>query len=86
MSIKIRSRILFLVNIGLVILLLSGCAVPEATPTEAAKADPWNQFETELESLRQEMKIPGISTQVVKNGQLARSRGFGFANVVTGSL
>ncbi len=42
------------------------------------------QFEAELESLRQQMKIPGISAAVVQDGQLVWARGFGFADVENG--
>jgi CubicO group peptidase (beta-lactamase class C family) len=82
MNIKTRSRFLLLANFGLVILLLAGCAAPMATPVEEVKdIDKWNQFGAELEALRQDMKIPGMSAAVVKDGQLAWSKGFGYADV-----
>ncbi len=34
MNIKTHPRLLFLVNIGLVSMLLAGCAAPVATPVE----------------------------------------------------
>jgi len=83
MNIKTYSRILFLVNIGLVITLLTGC-VGRVIKPEAVTAKIWKEFETELESLRQEMKIPGMSAAVVKDGQLVWARGFGFADVENG--
>ncbi len=38
-------------------------------------------FEAELEALRQEMKIPGMSAAIVKDGELVWARGLGFADV-----
>ena len=80
-------------TIGLVIALLAGCGAPasmpvqpivEPTPTTTSggvDAEIWDKFEAELESLRQQMKIPGMSAAVVKDGQLVWARGFGFADV-----
>lgn len=70
---------------GLVITLLAGCApVAPATTPGRMDAETWDQFGAELESLRQEMKIPGMSAGVVKDGQLVWARGFGFADVENG--
>ncbi len=81
MNIK-TNRSLFLVNIGVVILFLCGCGAPAVTSTEEVEdADTWGRFETELESLRQLMKIPGLSAAVVKDGQLVWAHGFGFADI-----
>jgi CubicO group peptidase (beta-lactamase class C family) len=44
---------------------------PPITPT----------FETYLESLRQQAGIPGMSAALVKDGQIAWERGFGYQNV-----
>jgi CubicO group peptidase (beta-lactamase class C family) len=65
---------------GLVIVLMTGCTSP-ATKQEKADAETLEVFETELEALRQEMKIPGMSAGVVKNGQLVWARGFGYSDV-----
>src|SRR5512136_2974540 len=79
------NRSLFLLIIGFVILSLNGCAAPAATPAkEGDDAEKWDKFEAELESLRQEMKIPGMSAAVVKNGRLVWAHGFGFADVENG--
>lgn len=85
MNIKTSSLLLSLVNIGLVFMLLAGCAAPAVTPVPG-EADPWGQFEAELETLRQEMRIPGLSAAVVKDGQLVWARGLGFADVENGVL
>ena len=60
MNTKTRSRFFFLLNTGLVLMLLGGCAAPAVKPVEV-KAEAWDRFEAELESLRQEMKFPGMS-------------------------
>jgi CubicO group peptidase (beta-lactamase class C family) len=70
---------LFLV-VGLVITLLIGCVTPPAKPV-AFSSERWEQFEAELESLRQEMKIPGMSVAVVRDGKVVWARGFGYADV-----
>ena len=64
---------------------LAGCApaAPATTPGRV-DAEQWDQFAAELESLRQQMKIPGMSAAVVKDGQLVWARGFGFADVENG--
>jgi len=41
-------------------------------------------FEGDLEALRQELKIPGLSAAVVKDGQVVWARGLGFADVEKG--
>ncbi len=38
-------------------------------------------FETYLDSLRQQAGIPGLSAAIVKDGQIAWERGFGYSNV-----
>lgn len=85
MNIKTYFKFLFLLNIGLVTMLLSGCAAPVTMPAEEVKdTDTWGKFEAELESLRQEMKIPGMSAAVVKDGELVWARGFGYSDVENG--
>ena len=80
MNRKIGSGCFSLLTIGLVIVLLVGCGTPAPKPAEV-NAEPWNQFEAELESLRQQMKIPGMSAAVVKDGQLVWTRGLGYADI-----
>ena len=69
MNPKIRSKSLSLLTIGLVIALLAGCGTPAPKPAEVS-AGTWEEFEAKLDYLRQEMKIPGMSAAVVKDGQL----------------
>jgi CubicO group peptidase (beta-lactamase class C family) len=68
---------------ALVVMLLASCAAPGAKPAKL-DAKSWTQFKAELESLRQEMKIPGMSAAVVKDGQLAWDKGIGFADGANG--
>ena len=48
--------------------------------TEVDQAEILAQFEAELENLRQEMLIPGMSAAVVQDGQLLWAKGFGYAD------
>jgi CubicO group peptidase (beta-lactamase class C family) len=75
-----KTRILM---VCLIILLMSACTSPAATQEEAdtETLDTFETLETELENLRQEMKIPGLSAAVVKNGQLVWAHGFGYADI-----
>ena len=63
---------------------LLGCSTP-AAPLPSAKSQPLTQalaeFEVELEALRRELKIPGMSAAVVKDGELVWARGLGYADV-----
>lgn len=66
-------------------LVLAGCAsAAPATLPGRVGAEQWDQFGAELESLRHLMKIPGMSAAVVRDGQVAWARGFGFADVENG--
>jgi len=73
-------------------LLLSSCTPPAVSPTPtttpttteiATKEDAqvFAQFEDELESLRQQLKIPGMSAAIVKDQELVWAKGFGYADV-----
>jgi len=82
MKIKTRSRFVSLLNIGLVMMLLSGCAAPVVSPVEnVGDASSWDRFEAELESVRQLMKIPGLSAAVVMDQKLVWAKGFGYADL-----
>ena len=72
-----------LLIICLLATLLAGCGTP-AAKQEQVDAETLDTFEAELENLRQEMKIPGMSAAVVKDGQLVWARGFGYADVENG--
>jgi CubicO group peptidase (beta-lactamase class C family) len=68
-------------------LALAGCSTPAASPVPTATAtpEPFMQtlatFEVELEAVRQELKIPGMSAAIVKNGELIWAHGFGYADL-----
>jgi CubicO group peptidase (beta-lactamase class C family) len=64
----------------LVIVLMAGCMSP-AAKQEKVDAETLEAFETELDNLRQEMKIPGMSAAVIKDGKLVWARGLGYADV-----
>jgi len=82
---------LFLVTLVFAFLLVS-CAQPAGSPpppttsTAAAMATSkdaqvFAQFEDELESLRQQLKIPGMSAAIVQDQQLVWAKGFGYADL-----
>ena len=75
-----KTRILM---VCLATILLAGCTLPGAKQEEA-DAKTLAAFEAELENLRQQMKIPGMSAAVVKDGKLIWARGFGYADVENG--
>ena len=62
---------------------LMGCSTtptppPTATPETLANLA---TFEAELNALRQELEIPGMSAAVIKDGQLVWARGLGYADL-----
>ena len=76
-----KTRILM---VCLVVLLMAGCTSP-ATKQEVVDAetlDTYKAFETELDNLRQQVKIPGMSVAVVKDGELVWAGGFGYADIM----
>lgn len=66
-------------------LLLASCDTLAAAPTAKlageAGADPYARFEADLEVLRQQHKIPGLSAAIVRDQELVWSRGFGCADL-----
>jgi len=76
----------------MLILLLVSCAQPAVSPTPTTTptttemateedAQVFAQFEDELESLRQQLKIPGMSAAIVQDQQLVWAKGFGYADL-----
>ncbi len=69
---------------GLVALILTVAVLgrvsgeQNAQPSESARIA---SFETQLESLRQELKIPAYSAAIVKNQKVIWAKGFGYADV-----
>jgi CubicO group peptidase (beta-lactamase class C family) len=86
---KMEKRMVFIMLV--VALLLANCAQPAAPATPEADSptlasaeqgnDVFAQFESELDYLRQQLKIPGFSAAVVKDQELAWARGFGYADL-----
>jgi CubicO group peptidase (beta-lactamase class C family) len=74
-----KYRIALFLVVGLVTDLLMGCSTYPAK--QVAEPETWEQFEAELDVLRQEMKIPGMSVAVVKDGQLVWACGLGNADL-----
>ncbi len=68
-------------------LALVGCSTPVAPPAPAVSVTPeafaqsLAAFEAEMEALRQDLKIPGMSAAVVKGGQVVWARGLGYADI-----
>ncbi len=69
--------------LSLALLLLVGFA--QSTPITVPDQDQaLAQFEAELETLRQEMLIPGMSAAVVQDQELLWAKGFGYADPARG--
>jgi CubicO group peptidase (beta-lactamase class C family) len=73
---------------GLVALIMTTAVLGQAlfvpvTGAHTADLDPARiaRFETELETLRQELKIPAYSAAIVKNQKVIWAKGFGYADV-----
>jgi CubicO group peptidase (beta-lactamase class C family) len=68
-------------------LLLTGCAQPAVRPVSKAAGSvsvDWDQFEVELDQIRQTLKIPGFSAAVVRDQELVWAQGFGYADLENG--
>jgi CubicO group peptidase (beta-lactamase class C family) len=75
---------------GLVALIMTVAVLGQSLFVRATGADRMEQpsesariasFETQLESLRQELKIPAYSAAIVKNQKVIWAKGFGYADV-----
>jgi CubicO group peptidase (beta-lactamase class C family) len=73
-------KTLLLIASGIAVLLAScGHAATPLPATEVDAAKTFTHFEEELETLRQELKIPGFSAAIVKDQELVWAKGFGYA-------
>ena len=77
--------------IALASFVLAACGGESPTAPLAGQLPPGTSFEdriarleTELDSLRRAQSIPGLSAAVVRDGEVAWSRGYGFADVERG--
>ena len=80
---KIMKNRIFLAMLALV-LLVTSCAQPAARPAldpVPSTADLLPQFEAELEGLRQQLKIPGLSAAIVEDQELVWAQGLGYADL-----
>lgn len=70
------SYCLILVSVSL---LLAGCLQKGVT---VARSDPATlaEFEDDLGRLREELRIPGLSAAIAKDGRIVWTRGFGYAD------
>jgi CubicO group peptidase (beta-lactamase class C family) len=59
-------------------LLAGTTATVQSSPSDAARLE---RLERQLESLRQELKIPALSAAIVKDQKVLWAKGFGFADV-----
>ena len=77
----------FIVGVGLsmLIYLLSACAQTSAnTPGMTSDQDPVQFFYEEIERLRTDNRIPGMSVAVLQNQQVVFAKGFGYADLENG--
>lgn len=76
-----RATLLLVVSLSL--LLLTGFT-QNAAPAVPGQDEALARFEAELETLRQEMLIPGMSAAVVQDQELLWARGFGYTDPARG--
>jgi CubicO group peptidase (beta-lactamase class C family) len=74
-----------LLALSLTLLLLTGFDQSDLS-TPANEEETIAQFEAELETLRQEMLIPGMSAAIVQDQELLWAKGFGYADPSRGIL
>ena len=73
-------KTLLTVVLGIAVLLAAcGPAARPSTTVNAAQAIA--QFERELEALRQELQIPGLSAAIVQDQEVIWTKGFGYADL-----
>ena len=66
----------------MIVCLLTFCAsLSAAVPTQPAAKDPIRTLTQEIEGLRKELKIPGLSVAVLQGQQVVFVHGFGYADM-----
>ena len=66
----------------MIVYILAFCASPSATmAAQPAAKGPIQTFTQEIERLRKEFKIPGLSVAVLQGQQVVFANGFGYANI-----
>ncbi len=67
-----------------IFIIVNGTALSQATvvkDSQLAEMDITRQFIQFIEDLRRDLKIPGLSAAMVKDGNVLWAKGFGFANI-----
>lgn len=64
--------------------LLPGCGDMPTGPVEVTPETGLQGFEARLDSIRMDLRIPGMAAAIAKDGEILWSRGFGFADVDQG--
>ena len=76
-----RALLLSVVSVASATACGSDATAPAATqPIQVERMEGLVGFEAELDSLRVELRIPGMSAAIVRDGEIAWSRGFGYAD------
>ena len=66
----------------MIVYILAFCASPSATmAAQPAGKGPIQTFTQEIERLRKEFKIPGLSVAVLQGQQVVFADGFGYADI-----
>ena len=65
------------------VLVLCSCA-KEARRAAADDPETFRRFETIIEGLRQDLKVPGMAAVILKDQEVVWARGFGYANLEAG--
>ncbi len=73
-------RLIPLLAVSVALLLLAGFAQREGPAVAGEDSAALAQFEAELETMRQEMLIPGMSAAIVQGQDLLWAKGFGYAD------
>ena len=69
-----------LVAVCFIIVMLAGAGAPTQA-VHRAPASPYAQLEQELEDLRVDLKIPGMSAAIARDGEIVWAQGFGWADL-----
>jgi CubicO group peptidase (beta-lactamase class C family) len=80
----LRRLLISIVVSGLIFAVMS-CVLPQFNSLAAVQAAPkpqdFTSFEAHLESIRQALKIPGMSAAIVQDQELVWAKGFGYADL-----
>jgi CubicO group peptidase (beta-lactamase class C family) len=77
-SLTNRHRLLVLLMITILVLCSCGANIQKAAVDDP---ETFERFETIIERLRQDLKVPGMAAVILKNQEVVWARGFGYANL-----